>query len=81
MIYIDDFFYPWHNMKMCHLIGTDEKELIEFGRKIGLKKEWLQRKTLLHFDICLSKRILAIKNGAKKIGFREVADLILKKRK
>lgn len=81
MIYIDGFFYPWRSMKMSHLIGTDEKELIEFGKKIGLEKKWLQRGSLLHFDVCKSKRVLAIKNGAVPIKYNEIKDLILNRRK
>jgi hypothetical protein len=35
-----------------HLVGTDEKELHAFAKKIGLKREWFQDKHRIpHYDI------------------------------
>ena len=53
----------------CHLWSDKStEELIEFGKKIGMKKEWIHTGTINHdhFDLTLAKRILALKSGAKE---------------
>jgi hypothetical protein len=36
--------------------------------KIGVKRQWFQdHKRHPHYDICLSKKELALKNGAKSV--------------
>lgn len=55
----------------CHLWSNKSTvELIEFGKKIGMKQEWIHTGTtgLEHFDLVPSKRTLAVKNGAKEVN-------------
>jgi hypothetical protein len=61
----------------CHMMSDNSiEELILFAEKIGLKKEWLQiLGKYPHYDINESKRILAIKNGAKVISIKEMVNL------
>jgi len=54
-------------VKSCHLQADSETELVEFGKRIGLKPSWLQRKADsvdTHFDLTESKRTEAIAAGA-----------------
>jgi hypothetical protein len=86
MIYIDNYEGNYKNMVMCHLISdkNNRKELLAFGKKIGLKEEWLQENTFLHFDISKSKRKEAIEAGAKEISCLDLGKIIIsyyKKRK
>lgn len=63
-----------------HLISDKSiDELINFAILIGLKKEWIQKHRIIHFDI-LSNRILnkALKNGAVLVNTK---DLIRKYKK
>lgn len=78
-VYVDNFHETgagnFGRMKMSHLIADSQKELLEFVDKIGVKRKWIQDydSPREHFDICLAKRKLAIKLGAKEINFRELA--------
>ncbi len=80
-VYIDNFSETgagnFGRMKMCHMIADTQKEPLEMCDKIGVKRKWIQDygKPREHFDICLSKKKLAIKFGAKEINFRELAKI------
>lgn len=65
MVYVDYSVWEYGRMKMCHMIADTEKELYDMADKIGIDKKWYQKN---HFDICLSKKKLAIKNGAIEIS-------------
>jgi len=72
MIYVDNILYKFGRMKMCHM-WTDENidELHWFALKIGLRRDWFQDdKRLPHYDVCKSKRRLAIKSGAVEATLR-----------
>lgn len=66
MVYIDDFNAPFGRMKMCHMIADTSEELLRMADSIGVARKWLQDKGTHreHFDICLSKKKVAIE-GAK----------------
>ncbi|WP_225321464.1 DUF4031 domain-containing protein [Rhizosphaericola mali] len=78
MVYIDDFNAPFGRMRMCHMIADTTDELLQMCDKIGVARKWIQypNTTKEHFDICLSKKQLAIKFGAKEVGFRELSNII-----
>ena len=86
MIYIDQNFEAFFKDKtrtFRHLIsdiGTEE--LLEFGKKMGLKESWLQKrgKHDEHFDLFGIKIKLAIKNGAIEKSFREFVGILKIKR-
>lgn len=81
MIYVDNFYEAtgrnFGRMKMCHMIADSTQELLEMCDKIGVQRKWIQEAGTPreHFDICLSKRKLAIKFGAKEINMRELAKM------
>ena len=81
-VYVDNFFAPFGRMKMCHLIADTQTELLEFVDKIGVQRKWIQNPLTNreHFDICTSKRVLAIDAGAIEIGFRELAEKTSKRK-
>lgn len=73
-VYVDDFECPYGRMKMCHMIADTDDELHEMAENIGIKRKWHQdidKHRYSHYDICLSKRDLAIKNGAILITYRQ----------
>lgn len=85
MVYVDNFYITgitFRGMKMCHMIADSTEELLEMVDKIGVQRKWIQNAGTgrEHFDICLSKRKLAVGHGAKEVHFRELADMV-KKRK
>lgn len=80
MVYVDDYYETgvrYRGMKMCHCIADTREELIAMMKRIGVNVKWIQSKDTNreHFDICFSKRALAIKYGAKEIGMRELSTM------
>lgn len=65
---------------MSHMLADIEEELHAMAVHIGLRREWFQNHGTPHYDLCQSKRELAIKAGAIPIGRREVVALIRKLR-
>jgi len=86
-VYVDDMYkYEVGNfgrMKMSHMIADSKKELLDMAKTIGVQTKWIQYEGTPreHFDICLSKRVKAVKAGAKEISWRELGDMILERRK
>lgn len=62
---------PFGQMKMCHLIADTTQELLAMVDKIGVQRKWIQNAgtNREHFDIALSKKRLAVKNGAIEIEY------------
>jgi len=56
----------------CHMYADKLQELHRLAKKIGLKKEWFQDKTLKHYDLTESKRKLAVKHGAIEKSFNHM---------
>lgn len=83
MVYVDNMQAPFGNMIMCHMLADTTEELVEMADKIGVKRRWIQDhgSEHEHFDICLSKRKLAIKHGAKEIGHRELHQILQNRKK
>lgn len=78
MVYIDSMNAGFGNMVMCHMVADTSDELKEMAKKIGVNIKWLQYAGTYreHFDICLSKKKLALKAGAREISRRELALLL-----
>jgi hypothetical protein len=66
----------WRWKTVAHLFADSDDELLEFGRKIGLKASWLQRKSVIHFDITPSMRVRAVSLGAIEVGREFVAERV-----
>lgn len=77
MVYVDNFNAPFGRMVMCHMIADSTDELLQMVDKIGVARKWIQDAGTHreHFDICLSKKTLAIEYGAKEINARELATM------
>ena len=82
MVYIDSMNARYGNMIMCHMIADTTAELIQMADTIGVKRKWIQYPGTPkeHFDICITKKQLAIANGAKEITWREFANIMNKKK-
>jgi len=65
-VFVDDMRAPFGRMVMCHMTADSTTELLAMANRIGVARRWLQRggTEWEHFDICLSKRALAVKAGA-----------------
>lgn len=78
-VYVDDFYKTgagnFGRMKMSHMVADSTEELLEMCDVIGVQRKWIQDAgtNREHFDIAMGKRVLAIRNGAIAIGFRELA--------
>lgn len=74
-VYVDDMRAGFGRMTMCHMAADTCEELLEMVDKIGVRRKWIQKAGTAyeHFDICLSKRALAVKFGAIEITRRELS--------
>lgn len=81
-VYVDNMRAPYGRLTLCHMLADSDDELKAMAEKIGVALRWHQHpgKAQSHFDICLTKRALAVANGAQEITMREAALLIRKKR-
>lgn len=78
-VYVDDMKAGYAGMVMCHMIADTKRELFRMVDKISVKRKWIQMAGTYreHFDICLSKRRLAIEYGAIEVTQRELARMII----
>ncbi len=66
-VYVDPSRHPYGRMIMCHMWADTEAELHAFAERLGLRRAWFQeppKARWKHYDICRSKRALAVKLGA-----------------
>lgn len=70
MVYIDNYNTDYKNMKMSHMIADTDSELYDMVDKIGVDRKWKHND---HYDVCKSKKQLAIKHGAVEIKTLELA--------
>ena len=65
MVYVGRRKYPYGRMLMSHMIATDLEELHAMADEIGVARKHFQDKPgRPHYDICQSKRSLALQHGA-----------------
>ncbi len=66
-VYVDTAKHPYRGMKMCHMWADSTEELLVMADRIGVHRKWMQKPpkaSWIHFDICKTKRALAVKFGA-----------------
>lgn len=66
-VFVDNVRIPYRRMFMCHMWADTEAELLDMADKIGVPRKWIQtppKASWVHFDICVTKRSLAVKAGA-----------------
>lgn len=74
-VYVGTMEWPYRRMIMFHLVADSVEELHEMVDKIGVNRKWFQNEKadgLPHYDICKSKKVLAIKHGAIEMSDREI---------
>lgn len=81
-VYIDSYNASFGRMKMCHMIADTKEELLSMVDKIGVARKWIQHKGKWdeHFDICQSKKKLAIAHGVIEITTKELASKLISRR-
>lgn len=74
-VYVDNFEIPFRGMIMSHMVADTTEELYEMVDKIKVQRKWIQEAgtNREHFDICLSKKKLAVSFGAVEMNMRELA--------
>lgn len=76
-VYVDNAQIPFRRMKMCHMIADSLHELHAMAQRLGLKRRWFQDSgSFPHYDICLSKRALAVQYGAVEVGRKELVKIM-----
>jgi len=79
-VYVDDMYKSsmgqFGRMKMSHMIADTENELHAMAALIGVARKWYQGD---HYDIAMSKRDLAIAQGAKEVTMRQLACMLRRK--
>ncbi len=80
-VYVDNMRAPFRRMKMCHMVADTHDELVAMADKIGVARRWIQKPgtSQEHFDIALSKRKLAVENGAVEVTMRELGEILKRK--
>lgn len=66
-VYVDAPIYRFGRMVMCHMIADTPDELHAMADRIGVRRKWFQappKASIPHYDICKSKRALAVAAGA-----------------
>lgn len=69
-VYVDRASNRYGRMIMCHMTADTLEELLAMVDKIGVDRKHLQTGKFVHFDICKSKRELAVKYGALQVDRR-----------
>lgn len=73
-VYVDDATYPFQRngrtMLMCHMVADTLDELHEMAVKLGVRRYFQAHPRHPHYDICNSKREMAISQGAIPVSRR-----------
>jgi len=80
-VYVDEAIWPYGRMIMCHMLADTESELHQMADQLGISRRWFQgqgKARYPHYDICKSKRALAVQLGAVEINRRQFVDLAAK---
>lgn len=66
--------------RWCHITADDRAELHAFVERLGLKRAWFQdHPTLWHYDLTVSKHVVALRLGAVAVGRMEMGRLMRKR--
>lgn len=77
-VYVDNARIPMGAYLMSHMIADSSEELREMARRIGVAERHIQHEgtTAEHFDISDSKRMGAIRLGARSITSRQLVRIL-----
>lgn len=82
-VYVDNMNAQYGRMKMSHLLADSDDELHAIAAKIGVARKWWQspeKTSGSHYDICLSKKALAIEYGAIEITWKQAGAMNSRRR-
>ena len=69
-VYVDSMRAPLGRMVMCHMVADTLEELHQMAEKLGVRKYFQAHTKYPHYNICKSKRALAIEFGAVECDLR-----------
>ncbi len=77
-VYVDPARHPFRRMMMCHMVADTREELLEMAARIGVDRRWIQKAGTSHehFDICKSKRALAVRHGAIEVSALDLGRIL-----
>lgn len=75
-VYVDSAKNAYRGMLMCHMLADTLEELHAMADLIGIKRKWFQNHGTPHYDICQTKRRLAIRNGAVEVDRKKLVEII-----
>lgn len=80
MVYIDNARIRFGRMLMNHMLADTAEELHAMADTIGIKRIHYQRDASTpHYDVCVSKRELAIEAGAKPLNSKKQVVAVLQR--
>lgn len=81
-VYVDDMDAEYRGMRMFHMIADTDEELHDMAGRIGVARWHFQKAGTpqRHYDICLSKRKLAVIAGAIEITWRQTGAMTRRRR-
>lgn len=79
MVYVDNMNANFRGMVMCHMVADTTEELLSMVDKIGVNRKWIQDAGTYaeHFDVCLSKKKLAVAAGAQEISMVDLGRMLV----
>lgn len=80
-VYVDNMRAAFGRMVMCHMVADTSEELLAMADRINVQRKWIQfpGSPREHFDICISKRDLAVMWGAKEVTQKELARIVMER--
>lgn len=70
-VYVDHAKHSYRGMRMSHMIADTEQELHQMADRIGVARRHYQKDASTpHYDVCQSKRALAVQAGALECDIR-----------
>lgn len=70
-VYVDGERNRFGRMIMCHMFADSLAELHAMARGIGMDRDWFQPLSFPHYDVSLSRRVVAVQRGAIEVDRRE----------
>ncbi|MFW2829893.1 DUF4031 domain-containing protein [Sphingomonas sp. ID0503] len=74
-VYVDGERNRFGRMIMCHMFADTAAELHAAAQAIGMRREWYQPSSFPHYDLSLTRRAMAVKNGAIEVDRRRGYDV------